>query len=248
MSSSMPSSPTRIHAFAAHLANIVSRLDRDPEAFEMLTQGLDDPKFPKLLPKFQKIMYSHAILGVIAKEDYVKASEYLSTVDALPGDDFLEHFHTLRMTVLVREEMLKIASTPLFEKGSAEEIGHKCQFLMTFITMDHSEEYFRQTLGVIHYNLALSLAIQKNLDAAIDELRTAQAILSEPIDRIVQARVKCGLAFLANLHLERCPSPSNFASELTPEERATPDFGNEFTKWVRISAAFSRTSSSPSPE
>ena len=153
-------------------------------------------------------MYSHPIVGMIAKENYVKASEYLLTVSTIPGDHFSEYFRILGMRVLVREEMLKIASTPLFEKERAEEIGLTCEGLMRLIELNHYEAYFKEELRVIHYNLALSLAVQQDPISAIEELRAAQAIL-EPTDRIVQARVKCGLAFLTTLHGDRCPSPSH---------------------------------------
>jgi hypothetical protein len=244
----MSSSPIRIDEFAADLANIVDRLDKDPEALEMLTQQLDDPKFPKLLTKFQKIMYSHVILRMITKEDYVKASKYLSAVSKIPGDDFREHFEKLRMMTFVRGKMLQISSIPLFEKGSPENIIQECESLMKVITTSDSEKDFRQALGIIHYNLAISLALQKNISMAIEKLKTAQDILSEPIDRIVRARVKCGFGFLTNTDPERCPSPSNFASELTVEERATPDFANEIRKWVSVSRVLLGRSSSPSPE
>jgi hypothetical protein len=230
-----------IGALAIHLSTLVSKLPTSTEALaEIIDSAEHNPQFSSLLPEFQKRIYSHIISYLIQQNRYAEAEIYMNL--GLVKDD--DRFRPFRKLLDVKKKLSELAKLDPFAIGNAESIQETSSALLT--DLNKTPAFWKQSIAVLHYNLGVTFAILGKREEALAELQASfRALTKEPCDRILRARVNCGLEHLVQ---PVKPDSSNFDSELSPEEKGSPDFALETDKWRRASRILLRREGlSPAP-
>lgn len=216
-------------SFKTYQEEIIKSITK-PEATESLLVAVNDSQFGRLPTSLKLIAYSHLVDRLMNEDRLIEAEEYLNKGLEIDGEKqlaYLEHLLT------VRKLLFEVSKLPLTVEESGKILTYCLEIAREIQAHPDSYRSLRQPEGLNYYNQGLTLALIGDRAKAIFSLAKAYTILNQPIDRIIRAQTKCGLAFLVH-HGSGTPDASLYASELSPEEKSSEFFRAEVQRWENV--------------